>query len=280
MIKASKYIEKVNEIYDEQPDYEEGHDGSDGKCDCIGMCRGALERAGQKNVSNMRGTNLAARKTIKNLQELESEAPLLVGDVVLKVRDKDDPNMRLPDRYRKGGADYDERFGEKNFTHIGTVTSKHPLEITHMTSPKPKKDTSIKGWGYFGELPWIEYEATPEPPPEPEPQEPNTAIVVAESGNTVKMRAKPTENCDLYWDVPIGTEVIVDEWDAKTDKKGQKWSRITWKDRMGYMITDFLRDEDEDPEPGKTYTAHITFLTKDKAEALIKQYPGSYMTID
>ena len=283
-ITAAKYVEGVESIYVEQPVYEKGHDGDDGKCDCIGMCRGGLERGGAEGITNMRGTNQAARKTIRDLQELKSESALLVGDVVLKTRDKDDPDMPLPDKYRKGGSEYDERWGETNFTHIGTVTGKNPLEITHMTSPTAKKDKSIKGWGYFGELPWVQYEAAPEPPPEPEPWqdpgEPDIAVVVAESGNSVKMRAKPTQSCDMYWDVPIGSEVIVDEWDAKTDKKGQKWSKITWNTREGYMMTEFLRDEGEETEPGDVYTVHIPFMPKYKAEALVKQYPGSYMTTE
>ena len=271
-VKASEYVRGVESIYIEQPAYEVGHDGSDGKCDCIGMCRGGLIRAGQKNVTNMRGTNQAARKTIKELQPLTSEKMLLVGDVVLKTRDKDDKSMPLPDKYRKGGSEYDPRWGETNFTHIGTVTGKDPLEITHMTSPKPKKDKSIKGWSYYGELPWVKYEEVPEPPLEPG-DEPETAIVVAESGSSVKMRAKPTQACDMYYDVPIGSEVIVDDWNASTDKKGQAWCRITYQNRMGYMMRKYLQDEDD--EPGKTWIVIIPGLTIEQAEGLKKQWPNA-----
>ena len=288
-ISAGKYVEGVMSIYVEQPDYQTGHDGSDGMCDCIGMCRGGLKRGGATDVKGMNGTNYAARHTIQNLQELQSSQPLIVGDVVLKTRDKDDKNMPLPDQYRKGGNDYSERWGETNFTHIGTVTQVNPLVITHMTSPKPKEDKSIKGWGYFGELPWIEYEAAPEPPPEPpfdpDPEpDPEKAIVVAESGNTVKMRARPTQSCNLYWDVPIGAEVDVYEWDASTDKKGQVWSEISWAGQTGYMIRKFLRDEDEEetPEippdpPGTIWIVIIPGLSREQAEALVTSYPGASM---
>lgn len=298
-ISAGKYVEGVKQIYAEQPDYETGGDGSGGKCDCIGMCRGGLERGGATDVKNMRGTNQAARKTILDLQELKSEAPLVVGDVVLKVRDKDDPSMPLPEKYRKGGSEYDPTWDETNFTHIGTVTKVNPIEITHMTSPKPKIDKDIKGWGYFGELPWVEYKAAPEPPPEPEPDpdpEPDMAVVVAESGSTVKMRDKPSQDCKLYWDVPIGAEVIVDEWHAKTDKKGNSWSRITWNNRMGWMMTQFLQDEDSWPynpdepikpaDPDKPidppvyrgpWTVTIPGLTKDEAEDLCREWGEATM---
>ena len=259
-ISPVKYVEGVESIYVEQPSYELGHDGSDGKCDCIGMVKGGLKRGGATEVKGLSGTNYAARNTIKNLQSLESASQLLVGDVVLKVRDKDDKNMPLPDKYRKGGSEYSSKWGETNFTHIGTVTGKNPLEITHMTSPTAKKDKSVKGWTYFGELPWIEYEEVPEPPPEPIS---DTAIVTAPSGKTVKMRAKPSTSCRVYWDVPIGSEVIVDEW-------GEKWSRITWNAREGYMMTQFLQAADT----GQLYTVTITHLTKQTADGLIAMYGG------
>ena len=270
-VTVQKFIEGVNSIYVEKPSYELGHDGSDGKCDCIGMVRGGLDRAGAKDVKNMRGTNQAARKAIEELVPIQSEAQLTVGAVVLKTRDKDDATMPLPDRYRKGGADYDPKWGETNFTHIGTVTQVNPLVITHMTSPTAKQDKSAKGWSYVGDLPWVEYEPAPEPGPEPpDPTEPVTAIVTAEKGSTVKMRAKPSTKCRLYWDVPIGSEVIVDE-------KGDEWSRITWNDREGYMMTRFL-DFREEPEPEpETYLVIIPGLTKEEAEEVCAAWENSIM---
>lgn len=261
-ISPMKYVEGVESIYVEKPSYELGHDGSDGKCDCIGMVKGGLKRAGATDVKGLSGTNYAARNTIKNLQLLESASQLMVGDVVLKVRSADDKSMPLPDKYRKGGSEYSKAWGETNFSHIGTVTSVNPLVITHMTSPTAKKDKSIKGWGYFGELPWVEYEAVPEPPPEPT-FDLITAIVTAPSGRTVKMRAKPSTSCKLYWDVPIGSEVIVDE-------PGTTWSKITWDDREGYMMTQFLQAEDT----GKLYTVTIYHLSRQTAEGLIAMYGG------
>ena len=259
-ISVLRYVEGVESIYTEQPTYQLGHDGSDGSCDCIGMCRGGLERGGATEITNMRGTNQAARKTILYLSKIEDAGQLCVGDVVLKTRDKDDPEMPLPDRYRKGGADYTG--DETNYTHIGTVTGVNPLEITHMTSPTAKKDTKLGKWSYFGELPWVEYDSAPEPPPEPDVE---TAIVVAEYGKTVKMRAKPSTSCKLYWDVPIGSEVIVDE-------RGDEWSLITWSDRMGYMMTRFLSFDEQ------KVTLIIPGLTQAEAERLMIQYPDSYIS--
>ena len=170
-ITAERFIDGVNSIYEEQPTYRTGGDGSDGTCDCIGMDRGALIRDGVKEneIKNMRGTNQAARKTIEDLKAIRSVTELQPGDVVLKTRDKDDKSMPLPDRYRKGGADYDPKWGETNFTHIGTVTRTNPLEITHMTSPTAKKDRSLGNWKYAGKLPWVRRGQEPEPAPDPDP---------------------------------------------------------------------------------------------------------------
>ena len=265
-ISPEKYVEGVNSIYTEQPEYQLGHDGSDGKCDCIGMCRGALKREGVTGVTNMSGTNLAARKTINYLEKIGSAKDLRLGDVVLKTRDKDDASMPLPDRYRKGHADYDPNVGETNFTHIGTVTMEDPLEITHMTSPTAKKDTKIGNWKYKGELPWVDYGEEPGPGPDPGPGT-EWAIVWAESGSTVKMRAKPSTDCRLYWDVPIGSQVILTE-------QGGTWSKIIWAGQAGYMMTRFLIIGNEEK-----YTVTIPNLSKEAAEELCSQWSGATMEI-
>ena len=138
------------------------------------------------------------------------------------------------------------------------------------------------GWNRVGLwLEQISYGDTPEPGPEP--KEPDTAIVVAESGSTVKMRAKPTQKCGLYWDVPICAEVTVYDWDAATDEKGQPWSRIRWAGQDGYMLTEFLRDEDEPDTPvdpddhSGLWTVTITGLTYDQAEELCMDWGGATM---
>lgn len=140
------------------------------------------------------------------------------------------------------------------------------------------------GWNRIGLwLDSIVYDGTtppepgPEPAPSPEPPDPEYAIVVAESGSTVKMRAKPTQSCDLYWDVPIGAEVLVYEWDAKVDKKGQAWSRILWARQDGYMMKEFLRDEDEPDDHSGFWTVTITGLTYDQAEELCMDWGGATM---
>lgn len=259
-VSAERFVECVNEIYKEQPEYAEGCDGSDGKCDCIGMVRGALKRAGATDVTNMRGTNQAARFAVKDLHKINKNSALGLGDVVFRTRPIDYPSAPLPDRYRKGGADYVASVGETNFTHIGTVTSVDPLIITHMTTPTAKQDKKIGSWEYAAILPWVETDIPPEPVPEP-----TTATVVAEHGKTVKMRAKPSTKCSLYWDVPIGSTVIVNE-------RGKEWSNITYNGQTGWMMTKFLAFV------ACLWTVHIPRLTEEQAQALTAEYPGSWMT--
>lgn len=251
-ISAQAYVDGVLSIYDEKPSYKLGHDGSDGECDCIGMCRGGLKRGGATGVTGMSGTNYAARFTIQELAPIKKEA-LRLGDVVLKSRSADDPDMPLPDRYRPGGADYTG--DETNYTHIGTVTREDPLQITHMTSPTAKQDSKIGNWAYMGKLPWVDEEA-----PQPDPV---TAVVYSENGKPVKIRAKPSTSCRLYWEVPSGTVVIVDE-------AGDDWSKVSYGNVTGWMMSRFLRYWD-------SWTVTIPGLTKEQADILVDQYPGATM---
>jgi hypothetical protein len=269
-ITVNDFLEGVNSIYVEQPTYRLGGDGSDGTCDCIGLPRGASKRKGVEGIKNFSGTNMAARKTIENLEAVSSAKSLSRGEVVLKTRDADDPSYPLPDRYRKGHADYNSKWGETNFTHIGVVTRTDPLEITHMTSPTAKKDTKLGNWKYHGTLPWVDYGSQPGPGPEPVPVT-EWAKVIAESGSSVKMRAKPTTDCRLYWDVPIGSQVMIDEI-------GDAWCKITWAGQTGYMMTKFLLLEGKDETKIPTYSIIITGLDWTQANALLNNYPGSIVT--
>lgn len=261
-ITPDQYCECVMSIYEEQPEYELGHDGSDGKCDCIGMGRGALKRAGVTDIKGMSGTNYAARFTVKNLRKITSSYELRKGDVVFKTRDKDDRSMPLPARYRKGNADYNTKWGETNFTHYGTVTQNNPLRITHMTSPTAKIDTSMGKWEYVGELPWVDYDAKPAE----EQLLTEWVFVYAENGLPVKMRAKPSTKCGTYWEVPSGAAAILFE-------KGEEWSRIMWGGQTGYMMNKYIISGEM---PAETlYTVTITGQKKATAEEIIRAYGGT-----
>ena len=261
-ISVASFIRGIISIYEEKPRYEKGGDGSNGTCDCIGLPRGALKREGVEDVKGMNGTNYAARHTIQDLQKIKKEEQLQIGEVVLKIRDKDDASMPLPDQYRKNGSDYNQKWGETNFSHIGTVTDLNPLTITHMTSPTAKIDIGLGNWKYFGRLPWVDYDSNTA---EDENMSETTewATVVAEKGSTVKMRAKPSTLCRLYWEVPVGAQVVL-------MNKGDTWSEIIYAGQSGYMMTKFLRIGETVP----LYSVTIKGLTKEQAEELVRTYGG------
>ena len=205
----------------------------------------------------MRGTNNFVRHVDVNLQPLTSASQLKVGDIVLKTRDKDDPSMRLPDQYRVGGSDYSSKWGETNFTHFGTVTSVNPLVITHMTSPSAKKDKSIKGWSWFGQLPWVNYSGS-DPDPDPDPHGGDDPVIEkattcgAEGTSTVNLRSKKSTSSALVDRIPIGDEVTV-------TNHGDTWCAVTWQGKKGYVMTQFLifgeyvpgGDDEDDPVPSE-----------------------------
>ena len=79
------------------------------------------------------------------------------------------------------------------------------------------------------------------------------------------MRAKPSVLCRLYWDVPIGSQVVL------TDP-GEKWSGIIWAGQSGYMMSKFLIVGDG------VYTVTIPGLSKKEAEELCEEWSGATMS--
>lgn len=271
MISTKRYLECIESIYVEQPQYALGHDGSDGKCDCIGMPKGAIKRAGG-DPYGLSGTNYAARNTIKNLRKISSVNDLRVGDVVLKANQPGDSGYNLPDKY-KNGTDLTDYY------HIGTVTKINPLEITHMTSPTAKKDYKLGKWEYYGQLPQVS-DDEPYIPPEPEPDvepdvepEPDveTAIVVAEKGKTVNLRKSPSKMAALVDRVPLGETVNV-------LVHGEDWCQIQWTWKVGWMMTQFLLFERDDIVPGD-YTVTISGLTREQADMLCNEWQNATISV-
>lgn len=84
----------------------------------------------------------------------------------------------------------------------------------------------------------------PDPEPTPNPDPPvliDDATVWSDNGKPVKMREKPSQSCRLYDDIPVGTVVAVDAYNAATDAKGNQWSRVSYGIRKGwYIMTKFL----------------------------------------
>lgn len=117
----------------------------------------------------------------------------------------------------------------------------------------------------------LEGGVTPVPTPTGE-----TAIVYAENGKPVKMRAKPSTSCKTYWELPCGTQVDV-------LANGDEWTQISDWNHEGYMMTQFLKFEDglkdEQPVDQNEFDVVIPNLTKAQADEIMKQYPNAYLVV-
>ena len=238
-----KFIEKVFVIKSLNPKYRQPGDGSDGTCDCIGLVIGALKRMGISWYSQsgaIHGTNYAARKAVTNFRKISNTSDLAVGDVVFKAYAKGEKGWTLDKypRYLPNGKYYN---GDLNdYYHVGVVTSVSPLGITHMSSTC-KTDNKIGAWKYHGRLNLLiknhAYDESPDPAPQPTPTPTPTkyATVYSANGKSVKMRMRPSTNCNLYDNVPCGAKVEVLEY-------GSEWSKISYGVRKGwYMMSKFLK---------------------------------------
>ena len=135
------------------------------------------------------------------------------------------------------------------------------------------------GWNRIGlftdQISYHGIQPGPDPDPGPDPK-PTTATVYAENGEPVKMRAKPSSNCNLYDNVPCGATVLVLEKDCSTDNTGNQWSQISYGMRTGwYMMTKFLRFDGETPTG--LVTVAIPGVTMDQAQEILQTYPNGYI---
>ena len=227
------FIAQVEAIAQASPVYRLGGDGSDGTCDCIGLVIGAIRRAGG-SWTGTHGSNYAARYEMRELLPVTDAGELCLGDVVYKARTPGQAGYALPERYKN---DPDQR----DYYHVGVVMATSPLEITHCTGPGIVRDTKLGKWVYRGRLKKVDYDGT-----EVVETMVQTAKVTAASGSAVKMRSKPSASDRLYWEVPVGAEVQVAEVTGS-------WAKVRYGDRTGYMMTDFLAlDAQEPPEVGGT----------------------------
>ena len=232
-ITRERFLEKVEEIAQSNPSYKEGRDGSDGTCDCIGLIIGAIRRAGGA-WNGIHGSNYAARYEMRELLPVMDAGELNLGEVVYKARMPGQTGYDLPERY---GADPDNR----DYYHIGVVTAVEPLEITHCTGPGIVRDTKLGKWTYRGRLKKVDYDGT-----EGMETMVQTATVVADSGDDVKMRSTPSQTDGLYWKVPVGDKVQVAYVEGE-------WAKVRHQGRTGYMMVEYLEmDAQEPPASGSS----------------------------
>ena len=232
-ITRERFLEKVEEIAQSNPSYKEGRDGSDGTCDCIGLIIGAIRRAGGA-WNGIHGSNYAARYEMRELLPVMDAGELNLGDAVYKARMPGEVGYALPERYKN---DPDQR----DYYHVGVVTAVEPLEITHCTGPGIVRDTKLGRWTYQGRLEKVDYDGT-----EVVETMVQTATVVADSGDDVKMRSTPSQTDGLYWKVPVGDKVQVAYVEGE-------WAKVRHQGRTGYMMVEYLEmDVQEPPTSGSS----------------------------
>lgn len=220
------FLNGVNKNTNRIHEYQLGHDGSDGKSDCIGLIIGAVRLCGEKWPWK-HGSNYAARNCVSNLHYVNSATEQNLGDIVFKAYEPSDPKWTLP-------SDYKNSKDQRDYYHVGVVTSVSPFCITHCTSVAGgiKKDNELGRWHYAGTLKMLDNSDRGD-------EKMYDAKVVAEKGSTVNMRNNPSTNASVLKAIRIGTIVHVIE-----EENG--WSKIEADGMSGYMMSKFLQKVDEE----------------------------------
>lgn len=141
------------------------------------------------------------------------------------------------------------------YYHVGYVVSVDPLDIIHCTRSQIvdgiTHDHKIGRWSHRAWSKFISSEQRGNAPVglevSTECAEASTdqttagmegiyhiATVVSDNGEPVKMRAKPSRRCRLYWLVPSGASILA------ADDRSDGWTPVRRDGRQGYMMTKFL----------------------------------------
>lgn len=230
MISLSNFLAAVQQNRARVNRYESGGDGMGGKCDCIGLIIGAVRLAGGKWPWT-HGSNYTARNRIDNLRPVSSPSDVALGELVFKAREPGESSYALPDTY-KNSPD------QRDYYHVGVVTSVSPFCITHCTSVDGgiQQDSKLGKWRFAGLLNLLDYKGD-----DPMEEALFQAVVHADNGYPVKMRSQPSTNGAVIASVPLGSKVDVLETVSDT------WDKIRYDGSIGYMMSKFLRTMADDP---------------------------------
>lgn len=237
MITVKDFLAAVEQIAAEEPAYQQGHDGHDGLCDCIGLIIGAIRRCGGQ-WRGIHGSNYAARQEIADrVQPIAGSGDLEPGEVVFKGYEPGQGGYNLPAKYETGGEYYNGDL--RDYYHVGIVESVYPLRIRHMTTPRPKMDTSIGKWGYHGKLKKIKYSGT-------DGGEKMETVIIS-GGNhdqPVRLRKTASTSSSILAEIPQGsTAELLDD--------GGTWCKVAWNGLTGYVMGVFVHNgAGPDPDPG------------------------------
>lgn len=252
------FADVVDGIAGTSPTYRTGGTGMDGTCDCIGLVMGAMYALGHSEYP-MHSSNYFARCEVDNLQRVDAmEDELQPGMLLFKARSDGNPRYDLHERYRQGGRYFTGDL--LDYYHVGVVTAVAPLEITHCTSTSQTdgiaRDGTLDSWTHAGMVRGIDYREDDGGAAE---EAVETAIVTAQSGSTVNLRARPGEKASLVMRVPIGRRVAVLE-------RASGWAHVQVDGTTGYMMEAFLSSGDASGAAGKD--AEMVTLNLPRAAAL------------
>ncbi len=243
MLDVQKLIASVEECLG-WPYVSPGTNDSRG-IDCSGLFVKAYRDQG---ASIYHGSNTIYRKYCSEKGKLTNVSQLKPGMVVFKW------NANTPEKFDDGLGD---------FQHIGLVTSVNPLRIVHTSSAAGcvTTDTKLGKWAYWGWLKDVAKGADPVSPSndegDEEPVGTRTAFVTADSGTTVNLRVRANTSAALVERVPIGSMVEI-------LGTGNKWAKVHWGTKTGYMMNQFLTEETpaEEPEIPLTLEERVAALEK------------------
>lgn len=192
--------------------------------DCQAFVEQTVKRAGG-SMSNYRGSNDMYRNACDSVHPLEValREGLMSPGCVLFIVEQDGQE---PDRYKA------DTLG--NASHIGIYTGGTP-EVVHSSSSRGGVvgSTLKNGWTHVGWLTAVDY-LQDDAPVVVAP----TAQVVADSGDTVRLRAKPGRDADTLVKVPVGSLVEV-------LARAPDWWQVAYQGKAGWMMRQFLRLADE-----------------------------------
>lgn len=247
MISLSAFMQGIQNNVARITHYENAGDGNGGGSDCIGLIIGAVRLAGG-TWPGIHGSNWAARNVTDDLHAVSSASELLVGDIVYKAREPGQDKYKLPDTYKN---DPDQR----DYYHVGVVTSVSPFTVTHCTGVNGgiQRDHALGAWRYAGELSLVDYDDySPEAPADPVLYR---ATITADNDFPVRLRSGPSIKYEILCQVDQGTVVDVLE-------TGNGWSKIRVGSATGWMMNQFLRQQ------GGVLAATVTVNRADLEAAL------------
>lgn len=200
--------------------------------DCSGAFVYAYKQFGERIYH---GSNRIVRVYCHDVRRVTSASQLRVGMAIFKARE-DTSHMKA--EYKPGGRYYDPNL-PYDYYHIGLVVSVRPLKIINATPPAVRIDTDLSRWYCAGELNAVNYDSDEPPRPAPPPDaDPRLAEVWAERGSTVNLRGRPSRDAVIRARVPIGEVVEV------LDETNETWWYILYLKTTGYMMREFLREQD------------------------------------